>query len=1009
MKKINVVVLLAALTLAMFGLAGCGKKTTEIEVNKYVNVEFEGYDGLGHIASTEFDAKKMLNDNEKVFKGASKKDLSKLFEEKYQFKQEDLEHLKNGDKLEIKWKTDEDKIAKLEEEYKVKFVYDDFTVTVKNLTEMEKVDIFDGVIVTFYGTAPNGRAGIDSVSGYSRIDYELDKYNNLSNGDTVTVTAYPSQSRYNSLAEAMIDNYQKVPMAETKTFTVSGLAERISSTSQIPQAQLDAMNAAMQQKIAASAESWKYPESYMGATYMGTIFASNESGNWIDLIYKVDTDSIRDGVMSYYTYGRYNGLVLNGDGTLNVEPAAGSIANPSFTVNGLRYYGFADYETLLDKEANSNYTFENKVDTSIVTKVTHTPKDYSKVTATPAFDEACFVYKMVEGSYMVTGFSQKGYDLIHTFTANDCIEIKLPELTDAGEVVEGFYSVNNDKGTYTFTKAFDDKAPCAAFVCPDSYTKFYGFSDSEANYKLRSITLGKDVNTLKQRAFRGCTGITKIVIPAGVDEIPDYAFEGCTSLADVAIPSGVVKIGANAFHQCANLEVASIPAKIMEIGANAFDGCEKLSIPTLEISGKKIGVNAFCGVTIATLTFTDNGYTSSGYTSWGTRYSAWTNAHIAKIVIGEDIVLIPDRTFENCAEVTDIVIPKNVAEIGVGAFQGCAALDSVTLPEGLIKISESAFNGCASLKTINIPKDVKTIDNYAFQGCTVLSLDSFDMSGKTIGTNAFEGVTIKKLVLSTEDFTSSFYTSWGTTYSPWGGVIVKDIEIGEAVQRIPDNAFACCGGLSDITIPANVTEIGTAAFRNCATLKSVTFHKDIYGIDDYAFLECTSLKTAEIPATTGYIGTESFNGCSSLILESFEIGGRKIGVNALRLVTINELTLSSDELESLRYTSWGTVYTHFMDTTVKNIVIKDGVEVIPDYAFEYITTVAEITLPASVGLIGKEAFSNCTGLRKLHLPADLLEIDESALNNCTDLVIYSSEDSVGKKFADEHGFFFKAE
>ena len=65
MKKINVAALLTAGAIAIFGLAGCGSKVTSIEVNQYGEVEYEGYDSVGQITKSEFDARKLLNDNEK--------------------------------------------------------------------------------------------------------------------------------------------------------------------------------------------------------------------------------------------------------------------------------------------------------------------------------------------------------------------------------------------------------------------------------------------------------------------------------------------------------------------------------------------------------------------------------------------------------------------------------------------------------------------------------------------------------------------------------------------------------------------------------------------------------------------------------------------------------------------------------------------------------------------------------------------------------------------------------
>lgn len=1007
MKKINVAALLTAGAIAIFGLAGCGSKVTSIEVNQYVEIEYEGYDSVGQITKSEFDARKLLNDNEKPLEEVSKKDILKLFGETFAVKTGE-KGLSNGDTIQVNWEVDEDEIAEFEKEHKVKFVYDDFELEVSGLTEMEKVDVFEGITVEFGGTAPDGYARIRYNSVAYDLEFSLDKNSELSNGDVVTVTAHT----YNGtdIAEFMANAYQKRPVETTKTFTVSGLAARVTALSEISDAFINGLNTEYQGKLAETAKTWKYPESFQKATFMGNIFSVNGNRNTLYFVYKVDVDSVRDGASAYYTYGTYSDIMVDTQGALSVSGSSAVNCRSSFTENGLRFYGYKTYEELVESLNNPDVKQEKKVDTSIITKVTHEPKDYSKVTATPDFEADCFEYRMVDGSYMVTSFSEKGYNLIHSFTENDCISIKLPAATPDGNVVEGFYSQKeNKKNDYTFEGAFDDNAPCYELVCPDSYTKFYGFGDFQANYKLRNIVLGKGINTMKEKTFRGCTGISKLTIPDGVDEIPKAAFENCTLLTEVVIPAGVVKIGDNAFSGCTNLSKAELPAAIAEIGSFAFNNCGKLSIPTIEISGKKIGNNAFCGVTIGSVTFTENGYSSQRYTSWGTLYATWKDAHIAELVLGEGLVSIPNYAFEYCTEITSVVIPEGVTEIGEGAFSNCTALESVTLPASLIKIAKNAFDGCAGLKSINLPEEVVTIEEYAFRGCASLVVDRFDMSGKTIGTQAFENVTINVLALSSENYKSTFYTNWGDPMAPWKGAIVKNIEIGPNVNRIPDYAFAYCGGLTDVVLPDNVTEIGTSAFEGCETMKSIVIPEGVYGIDDCAFLRCKSLKTAEIPAATGYLGKEAFNGCSSLILSSLDFTGRKVNINAFREVTINELKLSGNSFECMRYTNWGDVYSQWGGATVKNIVITEDVTEIPDYAFEFVTSVVEIRVPATVTKIGKEAFGNCTGLRKIHLPAGLKNIDSSAMKNCTDVVVYAPEGSVAKKFADEQGFFFRNE
>ena len=41
----------------------------------------------------------------------------------------------------------------------------------------------------------------------------------------------------------------------------------------------------------------------------------------------------------------------------------------------------------------------------------------------------------------------------------------------------------------------------------------------------------------------GCSGLTSVVIPAGVTRIGSQAFYGCSGLTEVTIPAGVTSIG----------------------------------------------------------------------------------------------------------------------------------------------------------------------------------------------------------------------------------------------------------------------------------------------------------------------------------------------------------------------------------------------------------------------------------------------------------------------------------
>ena len=84
-----------------------------------------------------------------------------------------------------------------------------------------------------------------------------------------------------------------------------------------------------------------------------------------------------------------------------------------------------------------------------------------------------------------------------------------------------------------------------------------------------------------ERAFAGCSSVTNIVIPFGVETIGSYAFAGCTSLSPgITIPESVTSLGSCVFTNCSAL-------KIVRYQGDCPDADEKLYVgaPASLISG----------------------------------------------------------------------------------------------------------------------------------------------------------------------------------------------------------------------------------------------------------------------------------------------------------------------------------------------------------------------------------------------------------------------------------------
>lgn len=87
------------------------------------------------------------------------------------------------------------------------------------------------------------------------------------------------------------------------------------------------------------------------------------------------------------------------------------------------------------------------------------------------------------------------------------------------------------------------------------------------------------------------------VVPDGVTTIGDYAFFGAKSLKNVYFPEGsLTTIGAMAFEFCTGLTAVILPAGVTEIGMYAFAHCSKLRSIDLPVSLTHMGEAVFLSV-----------------------------------------------------------------------------------------------------------------------------------------------------------------------------------------------------------------------------------------------------------------------------------------------------------------------------------------------------------------------------------------------------------------------------
>ena len=71
---------------------------------------------------------------------------------------------------------------------------------------------------------------------------------------------------------------------------------------------------------------------------------------------------------------------------------------------------------------------------------------------------------------------------------------------------------------------------------------------------LKSVVIGKYVDTISSQAFQSCKSLTDITFPDGLKAISYWAFNNCTSLKTVRIPAGT-SVDSEAFINCPDIQI----------------------------------------------------------------------------------------------------------------------------------------------------------------------------------------------------------------------------------------------------------------------------------------------------------------------------------------------------------------------------------------------------------------------------------------------------------------------
>lgn len=367
-----------------------------------------------------------------------------------------------------------------------------------------------------------------------------------------------------------------------------------------------------------------------------------------------------------------------------------------------------------------------------------------------------------------------------------------------------------------------------------------------------TVKVPEGVAVIEERCFMNNTEIEEIILPESLELIADYAFAYCVNLRQINLPDGLQIIGRGAFDSCSSLKQIILPESLKIID-NAFSACSGLEQVTLpEGLQSADGAFFFChSLKEATLPH-----------SLRVLGGAFRYCH------NLERISLTDQP----AEYGEFLLPENLtSEV---SFEECRKLEQIVLPEACRTIPNGAFSGCFALKSCVIPDICESIGFYAFFECTALERCVIPDTCGSIGYRAFAGCTMLKEVvmpngltyLSMDAFERCKVLQWDAPQN--GFCRINDrylyrydgteciMTIPEGTVLIADSALWRKQNLMVINCPKSMRYLNKSCLYECKSLVELHLNDGLLSIGEDAISGCVSLTELTIPASVTEIGTQ---------------------------------------------------------------------------------------------------------------------------------------------------------
>ena len=535
------------------------------------------------------------------------------------------------------------------------------------------------------------------------------------------------------------------------------------------------------------------------------------------------------------------------------------------------------------------------------------------------------------------------------------------------------------------------------------------FQSKNYSSAIKHVIIEEGIESIETNAFNGCANLVSVKNPSSLKSIRDYAFMNCQKLDTINFPEGLITIGnypnsdGHTFYECNSLRSIHIPASVTNISKDCFLRCYSVTSIIVDPANTKYDSRDNCNAIIEK---------ANNKLWYGCRNT----------VIPDGVVTVSQYAFEYQHNLRSIRISNTVTSFGYYVFKECENLKDIyvewteNIPNYVITQWQQHLNLDHTIR-VHVPcgKAALYEANYYWNKFQIVD---DHVKGGMCGA---QGANLTWMLDCSGVLTISGtgeMANWAVDAAcPWFSyrAQIYTINIADGVTTIGNKAFVF-SKISSITIPNSVTSIGSEAFRLSNNLEEIILPEGLNSIGNYAFRYGNVLKIVHIPSTVTSLGAGAFAGCDLLtdiyVSWSSSIPGwpsnfsKTYGVNLhvpcgtetlyeaadgwnsyTTIVGSGDMasgtcgasgdnltwTLSCDSVLTISGTgamaNYPALNMPWKDyrTSIKSVIISDGVTTIGNSAFQGCSNLRSLTVPPSLTTVGQNAFTSCWAMESVYI------------------------------------------